>query len=105
MQNCANRVRIIVSATVVAAALTALGTASAQKASTPKSQDRLALGEQNVKQLLLLMEADKDGMISQAEYLRYMEAEFHRLDRANRGELNARELNQSSLSAARFTGK
>jgi hypothetical protein len=100
-----NRVRLIVGATVVVAALTVFGTAAAQKASAPKAQDRLAIGEQNVRQLLLLMDTDKDGMVSQAEYMHFMEAEFHHLDKANNGTLNARELNQSSLSAARFTGK
>jgi hypothetical protein len=105
MQKNANRVRLIVGAAVLVAALTVFGTAAAQKASGPKAQDRLAIGEQNVRQLLLLMDSNKDGMVSKTEYMRFMEAEFHRLDKANNGVLNARELNQSSLSAARFTGK
>ena len=105
MRKHANRVRLIVGSAVLVA-LTVFGTAAAQKASAPKSQDRLAIGEQNVKQLLLLMDMDRNGMVSKAEYMRFMEAEFRRLDKANSGTLNARELNQSSpLSAARFTGK
>lgn len=105
MRKHANRVRLVVGAAVLVATLTVFGTAAAQKASAPKAQDRLAIGEQNVKQLLLLMDSDKNGMVSKAEYMRFMEAEFQRLDRAKSGELNARELNQSSLSAVRFTGK
>jgi hypothetical protein len=37
------------------------GTALAQKAAVPKPQDTLAIGEEQVKQLLLLMDADKKG--------------------------------------------
>jgi Ca2+-binding EF-hand superfamily protein len=105
MQRHAHRVRLIVGVGVFVAALTVFGTAAAQKASAPKAQDGLAIGEQHVRQLLLLMDSNKDGMVSKAEYMRFMEEEFHRLDKANRGALNARELNQSSLSADRFTGK
>jgi len=101
----ANKVRLVVGAVVVVAVLTVLGTAAAQKASAPKPQDRLAIGEQNVRQLLLLMNTDKNGMVSKQEYMRFMEAEFHRLDKSNRGELNALQLNQSTLSASHFTGK
>jgi hypothetical protein len=105
MRKHANRARLSVGAAILVAALIVFGTAAAQKASAPKAQDRLAIGEQNVKQLLLLMDADKNGMVSKAEYMRFMEEEFQRLDKANTGVLNARELNQPSVSASRFTGK
>ena len=45
-----------------------LGTATAQ-GSASKSEDRLALGESDVKQLLLLMDIDKNGKISKQEYM------------------------------------
>jgi hypothetical protein len=87
-------------------AFTFFSTADAQKASIPRVQDRLALGEANVKQLLLLMETDHSGNVSKETYMKYMEAEFRRLDKSNQGELNARQLNQSpNLSASRYTGK
>jgi hypothetical protein len=100
-----NRVRFIVAITVVVAAATFLGTAAAQKASVPRPQDRLAMGEEHVKQLLLIMETDSKGMISRQEYMKFMEAEFQRLDKNRQGQLNARQLNQSTLSADRFVGK
>ncbi|MGB7730766.1 MAG: hypothetical protein WBL50_22250 [Candidatus Acidiferrum sp.] len=101
-----NKIRLIVITTVFLAAVTVFGTAAAQKANVPKPQDRLALGEENVKQLLLLMDTDKNGMVSKQDYMRYMEAEFHRLDKSNQGQLNARQLSQSTtISASRFTGK
>jgi hypothetical protein len=34
-----------------------------------------------------------------------MEAEFDRLDKEKKGELDARKLAQSNLSASRFSGK
>jgi len=82
-----------------------LATAAAQKASVPKVQDRLAMGEEGVKHLLLLMNPDKQGMVSKQEYMKFMEAEFERLDREKKGELNVRKLTQSELSASRFAGK
>jgi hypothetical protein len=105
MLNRTNKVRLIIGTTVLLAAVTFLGTAAAQKASAPKPQDRLTLGEEHVKQLLLLMDADKNGMVSKQEYMRYMEAEFQRLDKSHEAQLNARQLNQATVSASRFTGK
>jgi Ca2+-binding EF-hand superfamily protein len=72
----------------------------AQKASTPKSQEKVALGEEEVKRLLLLMDTDKDGKISKTEFMAYMEAEFKRLDKNNDGKLDAKELTKSKLRAA-----
>jgi hypothetical protein len=84
---------------------TMLGNAAAQKASVPKPQNKLAIGEEGVKQLLPLMDTDKKGMISKQEFMKFMEAEFERLDKNKKGELNVKELTQSSLSASRFAGK
>lgn len=85
---------------------TFFSTADAQKASVPRAQDRLSLGEENVKQLLLLMDADKTGNVSKDSYMKFMEAEFRRLDKSNQGQLNARRLSQSTnLFSSRYTGK
>jgi hypothetical protein len=90
---------------VLVATLTLLGNAAAQKASVPKLQDKLTMGEDDVKHLLLLMETDKKGMVSKREYMRYMEAEFERLDQNKSGQLNVKELTQSNISASHFAGK
>ena len=87
------------------AAATILGTAAAQKASAPKPQDKLAMGEDEVKQLLLLMNTDSKGQVSKQEYMKFMEAEFERLDKSKKGELNVKELTKSDLTASRFVGK
>jgi Ca2+-binding EF-hand superfamily protein len=74
----------------------AVGTAAAQ-AAADKSKDKVALGEADVKQLLLLMDADKNGKISKDEYMKFMEAEFNRLDIDKNGELDVKELTQSTF--------
>jgi Ca2+-binding EF-hand superfamily protein len=75
----------------------------AQKAdnSTPKPQRTLALGEDEVKQLLLLMDTDKNGKISRQEFMGFMAAEFDRLDKDKSGELDVRELAQSQVRPSR----
>jgi EF hand domain-containing protein len=76
---------------------------SAQKVdkSVPKAQRTLALGEDEVKQLLLLMDTDKNGKISKKEFMQFMETEFERLDKDKSGELDPKELLQSRIRAAR----
>ena len=75
----------------------------AQKASTPKPQDKVALGEDVVKQLLLLIDTEKKDKISKQEWMKFMEAEFDRLDTSENGELDVRELTQSRLRVSHFT--
>ena len=96
----------MVLAVLVVVALFAIGviagTAFAQKTAVPKPQDRLALGEEQVKQLLLLLDTDENGKISKQEWMKFMEAEFERLDKNKTGELDVKELKQSKLQATPF---
>jgi len=100
-----NKLWIIVVIAVLVVTGTMLGNAVAQKAAVPKPQNKLAMGEDEVKQLLPLMNTDTKGMVSKQEYMKFMEAEFERLDKSKKGELNVKELTQSSLAASRFAGK
>jgi hypothetical protein len=100
-----NRLCIIVAITAMVASGSMLGNAAAQKASVPKPQDKLALGEDQVKKLLLIIEPDEKGKISKQEYMKFMEAEFERLDKDKNGELDVKKLTQSSVTANRFVGK
>jgi hypothetical protein len=78
------------------------GTAIAQKAGPAKAApDKVALGTDEVKQLLLLMDTDKNGRISKPEFMNFMSAEFDRLDTDKSGELDVKELAQSQLKASR----
>jgi hypothetical protein len=90
-------VRFIVIIAMLIAAWAMLGSAIAQKAAVPKPQDKLALGENEVKQLLLLIDTDESGKISKQEWMKFMEAEFDRLDKDKKGQLDAKELTQSKL--------
>ena len=87
--------------TVLVAAGTVLCSATAQKMPVPRPQDNLALGENQVRQLLLLMPTDKKGMVSRQEYMKFMEAEFDRLDKSKNRELDVTEIAQSRLRATR----
>jgi hypothetical protein len=69
--------------------------------SIPNTQRTLALGEDDVKALLLLMDADKNGKISKREFMTFMEAEFDRLDKDRSGELDPKELTQSQVRVFR----
>ena len=71
------------------------GTSVAQKATAPKPQDKLALGQERAEQLLLLIDTDKSGKISKQEWMKFMEAEFDRLDKDKKGQLDVKELTQS----------
>jgi hypothetical protein len=77
------------------------GSALAQKAATPKQPNKGALAEENVKELLILMDTNKNGQISKQEWMRFMEAEFDRLDKGKKGELDPKELRQSMVSVKR----
>jgi Ca2+-binding EF-hand superfamily protein len=78
------------------------GSLPQQKAAVPKAQDKLTLGEDEVKQLLLLMDTEKTGKITKQEWMKFMEAEFDRLDKHKSGELDAKELAQSRLRISPF---
>ena len=91
--------------TVPVAMGTLLTAATAQKSSVPRVHDLLVMGEEHVKQLLPLMNANKEGMVSKQEFMKFMAAEFDRLDKGKKGELDVRKLTQSELSASRFAGK
>jgi hypothetical protein len=69
-----------------------VGTAGAQAAASPKAQDNVARGESEVRPLLLLMDQDKDGKVSKQDFMRFMEAEFDRLDKKNEGKLDVKGL-------------
>jgi Ca2+-binding EF-hand superfamily protein len=80
--------------------------ALSQKASTPKVQDKNAIAEEHARQLVLLMDTDKNGKISKQEWMKFMEAEFDRLDKDKKGELDQLELRKSMVEITHtHTGK
>jgi len=73
------------------------GTALAQKAAVPKQSTQDSRAREKVKELLLFMDADKNGKISKQEWMKFMEAEFDRLDKNHNGEIDREELLQSTI--------
>ncbi|HEV7968334.1 MAG TPA: EF-hand domain-containing protein [Candidatus Acidoferrales bacterium] len=57
-------------------------------------KEQLALGETQEHRLLFLVDKDGDGTISKDEFLKFMDAEFDRLDTDKDGKLDADELKQ-----------
>ena len=101
-----NRTKIVLVMLVIAILATTwgmVGTAGAQKAPVPKPQDKFAIGEGEAKQLLLLVDTDKKGKVSKQEWMKFMEAEFDRLDKDKTGYLDAKELMQSKLRVSQFS--
>jgi EF-hand domain pair len=68
----------------------ALGAASAP--AFAQSARALEQGKKETRQLLRLMDTDQNGQVSKAEFMRFMEAEFDRLDVDHSGELSVQEL-------------
>lgn len=60
-------------------------------------QQRMLDGEVFTKELLLEMEAGKDGKISKREFLAFMGQEFDRLDTNNEGEIDVSELRKQQV--------
>ena len=70
----------------------------AQKSGTPIASnppDKLAAGEQEVKELLLIVGPDQNGKVSKEEFMRFMEAEFARLDKEKTGQVDLNRIAKS----------
>jgi sulfatase maturation enzyme AslB (radical SAM superfamily) len=96
---------ILLVTTALLVAVSMEGTAvAAQNAATPKAQEQnnVALGETDTKQLLLLMNQDKDGKVSKQEFMSFMEAEFDRLDKKKEGKLDVKQLTQPQTPVRGF---
>ena len=53
-------------------------------------------------ELLLVMDTDENGKVSKQAWMKFMEAEFDRLDQDKKGELNPREFQRSNLSVPHY---
>jgi Ca2+-binding EF-hand superfamily protein len=81
---------LIAVGTRVETALAAQSPAADQEA---KQKDKnLAAGEAEARRLLVLMDRDQNGKVSKAEFMKFMEEEFARMDKNNDGELDVTEL-------------
>ena len=87
----------------IGSAIASQGSASAPSNTSPATPATVKSGaaDAQVKQLLLLMDADKNGKISKQEYMSFMLAEFDRLDLNKDGELDVKELTSDSAKPLR----
>jgi hypothetical protein len=98
--------KIVLCARIISVLLvlgTTAGTALPQKVdrSVSEPQRAVALVVEEVKQLLVLMDSNRNGKISKKEFMSFMESEFDRLDSDKCGELDVRELMRSQARASR----
>ncbi len=77
-------------------------TSAAEKAEQEK---KLAEATETAKKLLLVMDTDKSGKVSKQEWMKFMEAEFDRLDTNHDGQLDVKELTQSRMRYRPAVGK
>jgi hypothetical protein len=75
-------------------------TAPAVSPASPK----VIAGATEATKLLLLMDADKNGKVSRAEFMAFMAAEFERLDTNHDGQLDVKELERSQLVSVHHGG-
>jgi len=68
------------------------------------SERALEQGTKETRRLLRLMDTDQNGQVSKAEFMRFMEAEFDRLDVDRSGELSVGELSHFHYSPVSRVG-
>lgn len=78
---------VVVAAVALIAVCATLRTAAAREPGS-KRLDNYALGVDQVKQLLVLMDADNNGKVSKQEFMSYMDTEFGRLDKDENGQVD-----------------
>lgn len=92
-----NSKNIALAATVLVAASALSGFASEQKQTVPKPQDKLVLAESEVKELLPLAAPANNSKVSKEEWLKFMAAEFDRLDKSGSGVVDVTKLPPPTL--------
>lgn len=91
-------------ASLAMAGLLAAGTARPAFArdETRPPQDKVAMGEEEMKHLLTLM-ADKDGKVSEEAFMRYVQAEFRRLKKDEQGRVDVLEVSDPPARTVNFS--
>jgi len=70
-----------------------------------EKERKLAAATEAAKELLLAMDTNKSGKVSKEEWMKFMQAEFDRLDTDHRGQLDVKELTKSRVRVHPFVGK
>ncbi len=93
--------RTVCFANVIIMLLTCFGTvlvgiSGAQKSGISKPIDTRVVETDKVKELMVLMDSNPNGKISKQQWLKFMEAQFDKLDLTKKGEIDIKEILQSS---------
>jgi hypothetical protein len=97
---------LIVPFVALMASVCAAPQSAAPQSATPQSAiSPLQKGEYNTVQLLQLMDKDRNGKVSRAEFMKFMNDEFDRLDVNKDGELDVNELAELHLHYLRGTSR
>ena len=70
-----------------------------------KRERQLAAATEAARELLLVIDTNKSGKISKEEWLKFMEAEFDRMDTDHKGQLDVKELTQSRIRVRPYVGR
>ena len=70
-----------------------------------KRERQLVDATEAARNLLLAIDTDKRGRISKEEWMKFMEAEFDRLDTDHKGQLDVDELTKSRIRVRPYVGK
>ena len=84
--------RMLVATAVILASGSFITAAAVADTPAPADSAKLSTGLSPLAQLLDLMDTDKNGKVSKAEFMRYMEAEFDFADANKDGQLDPAEL-------------
>jgi hypothetical protein len=96
---------LIGTGTSIAAAQSEKSTGVVSPTPQAEREKKLAAATDAAKDLLLVMDTDKSGMVSKEEWMKFMEAEFDRLDTDHKGQLDVKELTQSRVRMRPSVGK
>jgi hypothetical protein len=100
--------KIVLLVLVISAMLTVgglIGSVAAQKSTAPppaEHRSAVVAGEPAAKQMLLLMDTNKDGKVSKEEWMNFMSAEFDRLDTNHDGFVNVKDMERSQIKPVPF---
>jgi len=94
---------LVISALFIVGAL--IGTVVAQEKDMPPPSEQRSVAiarEKMARQLLVLMDRNKDGKVSKEEWMSFMDAEFDRLDTNHDGFVDAKDMEKSQIQPSHF---